>query len=153
MRNKTLFTIAVLIAAVLIIALAINQATSQRIEATTPPPPIQEEAAVERAIAIAQSRGLQEDDPTRLAAKLMTLREYHALTDSGSEPGAAKFGLDPDQQVWVVTIRGPVDWSGPGRTRDEQDKFDNITIVISAQTGKHIGTAASRVGRLPVDVP
>ena len=115
---------------------------------------IQEQVAVERAIDMARLRGLQDTTPTSYAAKQMSLAEYNRLADIGSGPKAAKVGLDPDQQVWVVTIKGQVEWSGPGSTGGDADKFDNITIVISAQTGDHIATLSARPGQpLPLNVP
>jgi hypothetical protein len=138
----------------MLMALVIIRGAFEQVEATTPPLQIQEEVAVERAIEMARLRGLQESNVTRFAVKQMSLAEYNRLSDFEAGSDAAKVGLDPDQQVWVVTIKGQVKWSGPGRTGGDGDTFDNITIVISAHTGEHIATFSARPGQpLPLDVP
>ena len=156
MKKRALFTTIVLAAVMTLTALVISRGDFDQVEATVPHPQmqVQEQAAVESALDMARMRGLQETPAPRFAVKQMTLAEYNKLSDVRAGPDAAKFGLDPAQQVWVVTIKGQVQWSGPGQTGGDADKFDNITIVISAQTGDHIATLSARAGQpLPLDVP
>jgi hypothetical protein len=154
MTNRTLFKTIVLTSVVVLVALIGLQGSFDRVDATTPPLKVQEQDAVERAMDMARLRGLKETTPTRFAVKQMTLAEYYKLSNVEAGSDAAKFGLDPDLQVWVVTIRGEVAWAGPGRTGGDGDKFDNITIVINAQTGEHVATLSARAGQpLPLDVP
>lgn len=150
--------------------------------------PIDQNTAVERAIAYARDRGLQQNRPERLAVKLMTLHDYLILTGSkpkdaplypspspipinpSPEPGfedvenkptLTQLGLDPSQRVWVVTMRGPVMWTGFGKVAgkcpecgEESDKFDNITIVLSAETGRYISRRSVEPGYpLPLPLP
>lgn len=154
MKKRALLTTIVLAAVMALMALVIFQGDFDQVEATTPPLQVQEQAAVERALDMARLRGLQETPAPRFAVKQMTLAEYSRLGDFKVGPDAAKFGLEPDQQVWVVTIKGQVEWSGPGRTGGDADRFDNITIVVNARTGEHIATLSARAGQpLPLDVP
>lgn len=154
MKHSNLFKVVVLLSFILVTVIVIIQITSRQAQAITPPPKIQQSTAVARAIDIAHSLGLQEANPNKLAAKLMTLGDYDNLTGFKAGTEATSFGLDPDQQVWVVTIKGAVEWSGPGRKGTGTDKFDNITIVINAQTGRQLATfSAGDGGSLPVSVP
>ncbi len=122
---------------------------------------IDQAAAVEQAIAKAREDGMQQARPHEVTAKRMTLREYEVLSGAGgSAPGSGEFGMEPDHQVWVVSMLGTVEWAGPGRTEslcrqcDVGDTYDNITIVLSAETGRHVETAVAGSGRpLPLDIP
>ncbi len=141
--------------------LLVRGASPPPLAAVPGPGGIDQAAAVEQAIAKAREDGLQQERPLEVTAKQMTLREYEVLSGAGgSAPGSAEFGMEPDHQVWVVSMLGTVEWAGPGRTEslcrqcDASDTYDNITIVLSAETGRHVETAVAGSGRpLPLDIP
>jgi len=96
--------------------------------------------AINRAIAIAPEYGIDLPKPSKILAEQMTLDAWDKL--AGNMPGSegAKFGLDPNQIVWVVTLIGDGFWAESNPSGQGGDKIDNITLVISAATGKHIET-------------
>ncbi len=112
-------------------------------------PLLTESQAVSRAIGEANFYGLK-GTPSTVTAKLTTLGEYADLTGFTLGSDAAKVGLSPDLEVWVVTLTGRVEWSGPGRPgAQSREVFDNITVEIDARTGEIKGTAAYRAGYTP----
>jgi hypothetical protein len=72
----------------------------------------------------------------------------------GFEPGddAAKVGLDPAKAIWIVAMKGNVEWSGPGRQiGGSGNEFDNISIALDVNTLEYIGAfAAGPDERLPL---
>lgn len=124
--------------------------------AVNPVAPLDQAEAVSRAIVEAQALGLQ-GSPDKVLAKRMTLRQYDALTGFKAGPDATEHGLDPGQTVWVVGIKGLVEWAGPGRVSEmcpecnENDTFDNITIVLNEATGEKLASYAAGPGQpMPV---
>jgi hypothetical protein len=107
--------------------------------------------AVEKAIILARQYGLQKTRPDSFAVQQMTLNEWNYLVGIESGPDAAKFGLDPNQRVWVIAMKGDVVMAGPGSTGE---KFDNITIVLNVETAEQKGTFIAGPGQpLPLAVP
>jgi hypothetical protein len=108
------------------------------------------------AMTTAQFYGMQ-GAPSAKKAVMMTYGEWLALNNSELGTGAAQFGLTPDMPVYVLAIRGSVDWRGlgelkPGQTAPEH--YDNITVVLNARTGGLLWTGANYDGiPLPVPVP
>ncbi len=124
--------------------------------AAAPALPLDRAGAINRAVAEAHALGLQ-GAPSKVTAKRMTQGEYDALTGFEAGPAAAEYGLDPNQAVWVVAIKGRVEWAGPGRasrkcpTCTASDTFDNVTIVLSEATGRKLGSHAAGPGQpMPV---
>lgn len=106
--------------------------------------------AVERAIAVARMRGLKEQVPEKLVMKQMTLAEWANISKARLGPDSHKAGLDPDQRVWVIAMKGkePFVWIGPGMPppdgKSEAEVFDNVTVAISLDTKEYIGLEARR---------
>ncbi len=102
-------------------------------------PRTQQDIVLEKAIEYAQSRGLQ-GRPTKFVMKQTTLSEWFSLV--GFQPGAdaIKVGLNLNRAIWIVVMKGDVEWRGPGRQTDGLgNKFDNISIALSADTLEYIG--------------
>src|SRR5689334_5412346 len=102
----------------------------------------------------AQFYGMQ-GAPSAKKAVMMTYGEWLVLNDSELGIGAAQFGLTSDMPVYVLAIRGSVDWRGlgelkPGQTSPEH--YDNITVVLNARTGGLLWTGANYTG-IPMAVP
>jgi len=114
-------------------------------------PGTQQNMALERAIEYARNRGLR-NHPADLVIKQTTLSEWFAII--GFEPGddAAKVGLDPAKAIWIVAMKGNVEWSGPGRQiGGSGNEFDNISIALDVNTLEYIGAfAAGPDERLPL---
>jgi hypothetical protein len=104
--------------------------------------PLNQADAMNRAIALAPEYGIDIPKPTKILAVQMTLGEWNKLVGNIMGPGAAKFGLDPNQLVWVVTLVGDGFWAESNPSSQGGDAFDNITMVIGAATGRHIETRA-----------
>lgn len=114
------------------------------------PPLLSEAEAVALAIEEAQWSGLQQGMPTALATRQMALSEYARLTGGNVPPSAARVGLDLRMPVWVVAMRGLVDWNRPGGP----GTFDNITVALNARTGETVMVQAFNPGvPLPIPVP
>ncbi|MCG8352395.1 MAG: hypothetical protein MI924_31905 [Chloroflexales bacterium] len=100
--------------------------------------------------AVARSYGLQAEQPDELAIKQTTQAEWLATTEFEPGPDAAVFDLDPERPIWIVAMKGAVDWAGPGRQDEPGDKFDNIIVALSIDDLEHLGTyAAQRRPRRP----
>lgn len=116
-------------------------------------PRIQQDIVLEQAIKYAQSHGLQ-NRPVEFAMKQTTLAEWFSIV--GFQPGddAMKLGLDSDKAIWIVAMKGEVAWDAPGRqTGGAGDRFDNISIALSADTLEYIGAFAAGLDeKLPLDL-
>ena len=114
----------------------------------------QQNAVIERAIEMAQSCGFQGKSPDAIATKETTLAEWFSIIGFKPGPDSSKVGLDPDRKIWIVTMRGSVQWSGPGKQSDGPgDFFDNISIALDADTLEYIGAyAAGQTEKLPLGV-
>lgn len=141
--NKTV----ILLLSVLILVVAVTGMgvlSAARVQAH---PTSEQDAAVKRAVEIARERGLQ-TQPAALVAKKATLGEWFAIV--GFEPGseAASVGLDPSTPIWIIAMRGPVEWSGPGKqTGGAGDQFDNITIALGTGRLDYVGSHAAGPGQ------
>jgi len=109
-----------------------------------------------KALQWAQTNGLQ-GEPVAKRAVRMTLGQWLAFGSGGLGPGAAESGLSSDTPVFVLAIRGKVEWrqsqsSLPGQAAPEQ--FDNITVVVDARNGNPISVRAARdPATMPIQVP
>jgi hypothetical protein len=108
------------------------------------------------AMAAAQFYGMQ-GTPSAKKAVLMTYAQWLALNDAELGKDAAQFRLTPDLPVYVLAIRGSVDWRGLGESQPGQtapEHYDNITVVINARNCDLLWIGAKRVGfPMPVPVP
>jgi hypothetical protein len=119
---------------------------------------LDEKTLESNALAAAKHYGMQ-GTPSAKKAVIMTLAQWLALNEAELGKDAAQFGLTPDLPVYVLAIRGSVEWRGlgmpqPGQTAPEH--YENITIVINARNGDLIWTGANRAGfamPVPVSVP
>lgn len=133
-----------------------NLRPSEGSTAGAPQVPLDRTGAVEHAVEEARALGLR-GEPARVSVRRMSLARYDALTGFEAGPAAAEHGLDPRQMVWVVGIRGAVEWAGPGQVAEacpdckDSNTFDNVTIVLSEATGEKLGSYAAGPGQ-PVPV-
>ncbi|MES4787650.1 MAG: hypothetical protein C4294_19670 [Nitrospiraceae bacterium] len=122
----------------------------------SPLPPLGDQTLTSKAMTVAQTAGL-EGTPTAQRVVRMTLAEWLALNDGELGKDAAQFGLTADMPVFVLAIRGKVEWRGlgmrpPGQSSPES--YDNITVAVDARTGNLIQVGAKRAGfPMPVPVP
>jgi len=100
----------------------------------------QETTAVQRAIEIARHYGLTQNRPDKFAVKQTTLAEWFSIIDFEPGADASKLGLDPNRPIWIVSMKGSIDWVGPGRRGGPGDKFDNISVALSLDSSEHLGT-------------
>jgi hypothetical protein len=109
-----------------------------------------------QAITEARAAGLT-GEPRAQTAVRMSLAEWNALIDAELGKDAAAFGLVPDIPVFVLGIRGDVEWRAVGLPKPGQDspeRYDNITIVLDARTGNLLWQGSYYPGYpLPVSVP
>lgn len=136
---------------VLIVSLAIISAVT-----ATSPPALDDATLTAKAITEARAGGLM-GEPRAQRAVRMSLAEWNALIDAELGRDAAAFGLVPDIPVFVLGIRGDVEWRGVGLPKPGQDSpetYDNITIVLDARTGELLWQGSYYPGYpLPVSVP
>ena len=101
------------------------------------------------ALAEASNYGLI-GDPFSTKAVRMSFGEWAQLS---GDDAVETHGLP----VFVFVIRGEVVWKGPSGKAwqgGEAERFDNITIVLNAETGKTIHVGSNRAGfPLPVPIP
>jgi hypothetical protein len=102
-----------------------------------------------KAIAHAQEKGGLRGVPRSQRSAVMRLAEWTKLTGGELGKDAPQFGLSVDTQVYVLAIRGDVEWRGvgivqPGQTQPE--RYDNITVVLDASTGELLSMEATRPG-------
>ncbi len=119
-------------------------------------PTLDDQTLETKAISWAQSYGLQGAPVAKRSAR-MALGQWLALGGGQLSEGAARFGLSSDVPVFVLAMRGRVEWRGlgllpPGQVSGEQ--FDNITIALDARDGNLISAGAARsASAMPVQVP
>jgi hypothetical protein len=117
---------------------------------------LDEKTLESNAMAAAKYYGMQ-GTPSAKKAVLMTYAEWLALDDAELGKDAAQFGLTPDLPVYVLAIRGSVEWKGLGLSQPGQptpEHYDNITVVINARNGGLLWVGANYEGfPLPVPVP
>lgn len=76
----------------------------------------------------------------------MSLAEWNARVDIDLETEAVRFGLTPDIPVFVLAIKGDVEWQGTGLPKPGQDRserYGNITVVLDARAGNVIWIGSS----------
>jgi len=116
--------------------------------------PLSQDDAVELAIAWAHYYGLQQQKPDNFVVKQMPLSQWRRLTGSDPRPpnaGSPLPGDEPNEPVWVVAMTGRVVFSGPGYG---DNRYDNITVILSLATGEFKGSAEVGPGRpMPIPVP
>lgn len=109
------------------------------------------------AIRYAAERGLItsgniEADRTMIEKSILTTRKvWNSILRMEISPDALALGYNLDQSVLVVIIRGQVDWSrGPSLPNPNEISpaiLDNLYIVMDAETGQRIGSAAFNPGQ------
>ena len=119
-------------------------------------PSLDDQTLTTKAVNWAQIHGLQ-GTPVATRAVRMTLGQWLAIGGGQLSEGAIQFGLSPDTLVFVLAIRGRVEWRGPGSSlqgQDSQKQFDNITVVLDARSGSILsaGTVPS-TSTMPIPVP
>lgn len=139
------------LALLLIVSLVIISAVM-----ASPPPVLDDATLTAKAITEARAAGLM-GEPRALRAVRMSLAEWNALIDAELGKDAAAFGLVPDIPVFVLAIRGDVEWRAVGLPKPGQDspeRYDNIIIVLDARTGNLLWQGCYYPGYpLPVSVP
>jgi hypothetical protein len=147
--NRSLLILILLLAIGIISALLLAGKNSRR-------GAIDDAALESKATAIARDYGLI-GEPIEKKAVRMSLGEWSKLIDAGYGEGARELGLTPDLPVFVLVILGDVEWKDPGGKSwlgSEAERFDNITIVLNANTGESIYVGSIRAGfPLPVPIP
>lgn len=122
----------------------------------SPASQLDQETLTLKAITEAQASGLM-GAPEAQRFVQMSLAEWAKLTDAELGQDAAEFGLTPDMPVFVLAMRGDVEWQGVGPLRPDQsspERFDNITVVLNARTGELIWVGVYRPGfPMPVSIP
>lgn len=81
-------------------------------------------------------------EPTNITIAKMTYLEYRELIEPGFE--ATDFEKKANGSVWVLEIKGQVILRLPGGTGTE---YDNIHIVLSAETGECLEIGARAPGQ------
>ncbi len=131
-----------------ILALLLNASSSL--------PAFDEATLTTKAIEVANEAGLI-GTPKKTRAEQMDLGDWLTLIEVDLGLDAAKFGLTSDMPVFILAIRGEVEWNGhflqpPGE--DVTPKYDNITVVLDASTGEPLWVASKEPGYpMPVSVP
>lgn len=119
-------------------------------------PVLDDETLTAKALGEARAAGLI-DVPKAQKAIRMSLAEWNTLVGIDLGTDAAKFGLTPDLPVFVLAIRGEVEWRGVGLPRPGQNSpehYDNITVVLDARTGDLIWIGSYYPDQpMPVPVP
>lgn len=105
--------------------------------------PLDQQVLASKGLDIAQKYGLQ-GNPTSQKTAQMTLGEWLNLNNAELGKDAAQFGLSSDTPVFVLVMRGHVDWRGPGIASwvGGQKKYDSITVVVDARTGDRLWVRA-----------
>ena len=101
------------------------------------------------ALAQAETCGLV-GDPLATKSVRMSLEEWEQL--SGDERSET-----PGLPIFVFVIRGEIVWkcpSGDAWLGDDSERYDNITVVLNANTGNTIYVGSMSAGEpLPVAIP
>ncbi len=149
MKKKFLFIGVLALCLILIFAFV-------TIGSATPTTTLDDETLAEKALTEAQMIGLIGTPKAQKTAR-MSLSEWNMLIDADLGMDADKFGLTPDIPVFVLAIRGNVEWRAPGLPQPGQElieRYDNITVVLDARTGDLIWVGAYYPDHpMPVVVP
>lgn len=120
----------------------------------SPTPLLTQEVLEGKALDLAKLYGLQ-GIPDAQKVVLMTLGEWYALNDAEFGKDASQIGLTSDIPVFVLAIRGNVEWHGLGLSNPNQaglEHYDNITVVLNALTGEPVWVGSKYTG-FPMPVP
>jgi hypothetical protein len=121
-----------------------------------PTPVLDDEILTAKALTEARAAGLI-DAPKAQKAIRMDLAEWNALIGIDLGADAAKFGLTSDIPVFILAIKGDVEWRGvslPRPGQDSPERYDNITVVLDARTGDLIWMGSYYPDQpMPVSVP
>lgn len=107
--------------------------------------PLGQDELTNKAINQARILGLK-GDPTAQKTVQMSYAEWLKLNDTELGENAKEFGLTPDMPVFILAMRGDVARQmplGPSPEKIEGERFDNITIVLNANTGEVMGWSVS----------
>lgn len=155
MRLNQIQKILLLIGLIVLLAFSFFALMQRAVNASSIPP-LDQGTLETKAIAEAQTAGLQ-GTPTAKKAVQMTLAEWLTLNDAELGKDAAQFGLTPDMPVFVLAIQGNVESRMAGLPRPGQtgpEHYDNITVVLNARTGELVWIGTTRAGfSMPVPVP
>jgi hypothetical protein len=108
-----------------------------------------------KAVDAAKFYGMESDQPDKLMIKEATLSEWYKIAQAEPGPDAAKFGLDPNRPIWIISMLANGTLSGPGAAApgEKLPHFDNISFAISGDTLEVIATHVSALDEpLPLDL-
>ena len=101
--------------------------------------------------------GLGTDAAAPTAVGPINARAKPTLIDAGLGKSTARFGFTPDMPVYVLAMRGEVISRIPESPRPEKtgpNRYDHITIVLDAKTGKLLWVMAGPASSpMPIEVP
>ena len=149
MKQKYLFVSLLVLCFIFISALVIlrNAESSATLD---------ENILAEKALLEAQMNGLM-GTPKNQETVRMNLSDWNKLINAELGMDADKFGLTPDMPVFVLAIKGNVEWRGvdlPQPGQEIAENYDNITVVLNARTGDLIWVGAYYPDYpMPVPVP
>ncbi len=150
LRNKSLLFAGIL---TLLLILTFVLASSGR---ALPTPILDNEILTAKALTEARAAGLI-DMPRAQKGIRMDLAEWNALIGLDLGADAANFGLTSDIPVFILAIKGDVEWQGVGLPKPGQaspEHYDNITVVLNARTGDLIWVGAYYPDHpMPIPVP
>jgi len=151
LSSKLLFG-SLTVTGVLAVSLILFFAFDSGASTANPGATLSESEAIEKAKEHALWGGFQ-GEPLAVHARLTTLEESIKVSDPSARLGrdAYKYGLRPDMPVWMVLMLGQVKLTLPGLPPPGgygDRSYNNITVVINANTGESIGVTA-----YPGDVP
>jgi hypothetical protein len=121
-----------------------------------PTPVLDDEILTAKALTEARAAGLIDASKAKKVIR-MDLVEWNALVGIDLGADAAKFGLTPDIPVFILAIKGDIEWRGVGLPRPGQDspeRYDNITVVLDARSGDLIWIGSYYPDQpMPVPIP
>lgn len=87
----------------------------------------------------------------------MSLSEWNELINADLGTDAAKFRLTSDIPVFVLVIKGNVEWKAPGLPKPGQnapERYDNTTVVLNANNRELLWIGAYHPNQpMPVPLP
>lgn len=122
------------------------------------PPGLDDKTLTDKALVAARVQGLA-GEPAAQASHRMTYGEWLARSNSALGPDASQFGLTPDLPVFILVIRGNVEWTGPSAppppgVQNSRTDFNNMVVVLNALTGEVLQVHSYSPGaRTPLPIP
>jgi hypothetical protein len=145
---------AILVGAILVLVTKIAMDTSPA--KASPTAQVDERTLQAKAIGEAQKAGLQ-GMPTAHNAIQVNLAEWFRRTNAELREGSAQFGLTPDMPVFVLAMRGHVEWQAAGLPRPGHpypEHYDNIIVALNARNGELVWIGSYQPGSpMPVSIP